>query len=228
MTPRRGSDGRLHAGILYYSGEEASEVVGRAVERGYAVAIHAFGNEAVDQALSALAKVRKTHPDAPPPRIEHAAILDDALIVRAADLGVQIVTQPAFLQPFGAAPAPEPVGLRLLPLRSLADRGVHVASSSDGPMAYDPLLALRAAVTRQATPRRRIHADEAISPEAWLRMATLEGARAAASLDVAGSIEPGKRADLVVLNQSPLEPEKLDGLRVDATLLAGELVYGTL
>ena len=206
----------MHSGILFYSGTDANEVVGRAVERGYAVAIHAFGNEAIDQALTAIGKVRKRHTDVPPPRIEHAAILDDDLIARAADLGVQIVTQPAFLFPLGSAHAPEMPGLRLLPLRSLADRGVRVASSSDGPMAFDPLLALRAAVTRRATPERTIHEDEGIAPEAWLRMATVEGARAAASLDVAGSIEAGKRADLVLVDA--------DG-NLKRTLIAGRIVY---
>jgi predicted amidohydrolase YtcJ len=225
---RRGADRLLHAGTLFYSGAEANEIVARAVERGYAVAIHALGNEAVAQALTALARVRKLHPEHPPPRIEHALMLDDALVLRAAELGVMVVTQPAFLEPLGAMGVPELGGLELLPLRTLADCGVRVASSSDGPIGFDPLLALRAAVTRRATATRKLHPEQAISPESWLRMATREGARAAASLDVAGSIEPGKRADLVVLNHSPLDPKAIDTLRVDATLLAGELVYGSL
>jgi predicted amidohydrolase YtcJ len=198
------------------------------VERGYAVAIHAFGNEAVAQALDAIAKVRKLHTDTPPPRIEHAVMLDRELVQRAADLGVMVVTQPGFLEPMGELSVPELPGISALPLRSLADAGVRVASSSDGPIGIDPLIALRAAVTRRATPTRRVLPEEAISPEAWLTMATREGARAAGSLDVAGSIEPGKRADLVVLSHSPLDPGALDALRVEATLLAGELVYGSL
>ena len=226
--PRRGADGKLHAGISFYSSPEANEIVARAVERGYSVAIHAFGNEAVGQALEAIGRVRKRHGEVPPPRIEHAAILSDDLMDRAADLGVQVVTQPAFLGLMGAAHAVELSGLSLLPLRSLLDRGVSVASSSDGPMAFDPLVALRAAVTRRATPRRMLYPEQAIAAEAWLASATREGARAAASLSECGTLEPGKRADFVVLNADPLDPARLDELRVEATVLGGELVYGDL
>lgn len=225
---QRGSDGKLHSGVLFYSDREANEVVGRAVERGHSVAIHAFGNEAVAMALEAIARVRKLHAEVPPPRIEHAAMLDQELVRRAADIGVMIVTQPGFLEPMGELHIPDLPGIVALPLRSLADAGARVASSSDGPIGIDPLLALRAAVTRRATPSRRIHPEEAISPEAWLTMATREGARAAGSLDVTGTIEPGKRADLVVLSHSPLDASSLDRLRVEATLLGGNLVYGEL
>ena len=42
-----------------------------------------------------------------------------------------------------------------------------------------------------------------------------------------GSLEPGKRADIVALSSNPLEadPERLDELRVERTWLAGELAY---
>ncbi|MCI0636638.1 MAG: amidohydrolase family protein, partial [Actinobacteria bacterium] len=83
-------------------------------------------------------------------------------------------------------------------------------------------LAFRAAVTRLATPSRRVHPEEAISAEAWLTMATREGARAAGSLDVAGSIEPGKRADLVVLEG---DLDATEPPRVVETWVAGERVH---
>ncbi|MEE8141766.1 MAG: amidohydrolase family protein, partial [Planctomycetota bacterium] len=60
-------DGKIHTGILYYTRDQAPSIVAKAVARGYSVAIHAFGNEAVAQALDAIIPIRDRHGDHPPP-----------------------------------------------------------------------------------------------------------------------------------------------------------------
>ena len=56
-------------------------------------------------------------------------------------------------------------------------------------------------------------------------MYTRAAAEACGALDRCGTIEPGKRADLVVLEGSL---EHLDDLRVRATLVAGEVLHGSV
>jgi predicted amidohydrolase YtcJ len=47
--------------------------------------------------------------------------------------------------------------------------------------------------------------------------------------DVTGSIEPGKLADLVVLDRDPfaIAPEELHGVHVELTFVEGDLVFAT-
>jgi predicted amidohydrolase YtcJ len=111
------------------------------------------------------------------------------------------------------------------PLRTLLDAGVELAGSSDHPVSgYDVLAAVQAAVKRN-TKRGRVWApEEAITAEEALRAYTLGSARALGVEDEAGSLEPGKRADIVVLSGDPRRVDATS-LEVSRTYLCGELAY---
>jgi len=66
-----------------------------------------------------------------------------------------------------------------------------------------------------------------LSREAALRAATIEGAWLSFQEREQGSIEPGKRADLVVLSEDPLTvpEERLPGIVADLTVAGGRVVY---
>src|SRR3989454_946310 len=97
--------------------------------------------------------------------------------------------------------------LAALPVAALpALRGVSRAFSSDYPCGSNaPLVGIAAAVTRTSRQGRVAAPEEAISVSAALEAYTLGAARAARIDAVAGSLEPGKRADLLVLSTNPLE-----------------------
>ncbi|MBW2455985.1 MAG: amidohydrolase [Deltaproteobacteria bacterium] len=222
-------DLRLRSGVRYLSRSESRALTAEACDRGFSVAFHAIGNDAVRQAIDAFAHVGSRHPRTPPPRIEHATILEPALARQAAELGICLVSQPHFLELPAFQAIPIPPGLALLAHRTMLDAGLHVAGSSDAPVTgFDPLAALRCAVTRRCSTGARLQPKEAVTPAEVLAMYTREAAYATGSLAECGTLEPGKRADLVVLNGDPTAAgpgSSLDDLVVERTILGGETVY---
>ena len=229
LAPRLGRDLRLHTGVLLHHDEaSACEMVRRAVERGWSVAIHAVGNEATARAVTALAAVSDQHPASPPPRIEHCTLLDDALIGRLADAGVTVVAQPHFISIFESEGIPPTPGLKRVALRSMLDAGVAVAGSSDSPVTpFAPLLGIRSAVTRKVGDGEPVDPDEAITPEQALALYTRSAAKACGCEETCGTLAPGKRADLVVLSGDPRTTHEgeLDALRVEETVVGGASVF---
>ncbi len=230
LAPRLGRDLRLHTGVLLHRDEaRAVDVVRRATELGWSVAIHAVGNEATDRAITALAAALDEHPASPPPRIEHCTLLDDGLIGRMADAGLTVVAQPHFISIFESEGIPPTPGLRRVALRSMLDAGVHVAGSSDSPVTpFAPLLGIRSAITRRVGDGEPVDPDEAITPEQALALYTRGAARACGCAETCGTLEPGKRADLVVLSADPrvTDAAELDALAVEETVVGGETVFG--
>jgi predicted amidohydrolase YtcJ len=218
-------DGRFHAGVRFYpSRAEASAVLGRAVDRGFAVALHATGNEAVADALDAIGSIRDRHRDRPPPRIEHAMLLDDALVARLAKLGIMTVTQPGFLGLLDPSAVPVVPGLRIFPLREMVEAGVLLGGSSDAPvLPANPLSEMRRACRRTNRIGQPIDPEQELRTEDALALYTVGAARALGCEDVVGSLEPGKRADLVVLTHDPIHD--LARAEVRETVLGGRTVY---
>jgi predicted amidohydrolase YtcJ len=83
------------------------------------------------------------------------------------------------------------------------------------------LLGIWAAVARKTFPEERLSIDGAI------RMYTINAAFASFEETRKGSLEAGKLADLVVLSKDPHEiaPEKIRDIKVDMTIVDGEVVY---
>jgi hypothetical protein len=218
-TRMRLERGKIRTGFPLYRRDEAEDIVRAATEAGFAVGTHAIGNEAIDFVLSTYARV----PARGLRRIEHGTFLDTDMVKRAADLGVGITSQPAFIMHpmLGAVPAMP--RLRYMPHRWLIDAGVKVAGSSDYPVAgIDPLDGIRGAVFRRTAsghvhePDQRIDVDEAVA------LYTRTAAEISLAGTQSGTLEPGKRADLVILDP-PLAD--LERARVRATVIGGEMVY---
>jgi len=110
---------------------------------------------------------------------------------------------------------------RSLRLRSLHEAGARIVLSSD----YDvgdlsPFSGMRRALTR---------GDQSLPDlETAIRPYTLEAAYLMRQENTTGSIEVGKRADLIVLDRNPFEisAHQLDQVRVEVTLVDGEVVHG--
>jgi predicted amidohydrolase YtcJ len=224
---RLGRDRRLHLGLRAYpTDEHALRVARDAVTRGFALAVHAVGNEAVAQAVRVLGAVRARHPAAWPPRIEHATFTDDTLLAAIADRDLTVVSQPSFVRLPVLAVTPAFGRLRVLALRRMLEARIRLAGSSDGPVvSIDPLDGVRDAVFRRMPDGRQLAADEAVEPLDALGMYTRAAAAACGSLDVTGTLAPGKRADLLVLSGDPRSRADLPRLRVGETILGGVTVF---
>lgn len=215
-----GADRRLHTGLLYYDQDALTALVATARRRGFAVGIHAGGNAAIAQALTALAAT--DHCGGLPPRIDHFFFLDDAVLPRAVDLGVHVVVQPVQLHATGPLLrlTGVPPHLTYQAHRRMLDAGLPLAASSDAPVfSFDVRTAIETAVRRHTADGGTLGADQAITVAEALRMYTRT---AAATLGLAGEIgqlTPGARADAVVLSDdlARVPPERIGDVGVLAT-----------
>ena len=221
QTKFRYERGRLRAGIPFFTPPQLRELAQRATERGVELAVHANGNDAVGIVTDALAGVGGSH------RIEHCTFMTLDQCARIADANLTAVVQPMFLQLPAFDDVPPLPGVTTIPIRSLLDAGVRVAGSSDAPVSsFDVLAAMRAATRRKTLRGYAICPEQAVSAEEVLAMYTREAARACGCLDVTGTLESGKRADLVVLSADPCATGvELDAVRVKRTILAGKTVF---
>ena len=80
-------------GVLIYDDGELLDLMSLSAELGKAVAIHAIGDVAVDQAVNAVAQLAKALPQA---RIEHCQFISRETAERARSLGIVLCMQPNF------------------------------------------------------------------------------------------------------------------------------------
>jgi predicted amidohydrolase YtcJ len=223
-----------HLGERYYTQDEVDHLVLAAHQRGLQVAIHCLGNWAVEQALNAFERAQKEHPRPEPRfRIEHFTLTTPAQMRRAQALGVVACVQPPFVHTRGEAytnTAQDMGGaVRALAFRSMLDAQLTVAATSDSPCApVEPLLGLYAMVTRRSRQDSvPIGPDQAVTPLEGLRMYTINAAYAMFRDHEVGSLEPGKRADMVVLSHDPMavDPAYIRDIAIDQTYVEGRLVH---
>jgi predicted amidohydrolase YtcJ len=226
----RGVKLRLDEGSagLHPPPEEVHDLVWRAHRQGYPVAIHALEPPALAVALRALraAQARQPRPDIRH-RIEHGALCPEAFLEELAALGIAVVTQPAFLWHHGPRYLAEIAAAQrpwLYRVKSLLDRGIAVAGSSDAPVIPPrPLEGIAAAVARRGADGRLIGAAERVGAATALRLFT-QGAAWACGLEAeVGSIACGKRADLVLLEADPtrVPAQEIPHIPVRMTIVDG-------
>jgi predicted amidohydrolase YtcJ len=151
--------------------------------------------------------------------------LTQELIDRIKALGIWVVVQPAFIYDLEARRAGAEI-LRL-PFGTLRNAGIPVAFSSDFPCGtLSPLAGIYAAATRRTRSGEASDPEQAIPVQAALEAYTINAARAGGLDRECGSLEPGKRADLIVLDRNPLavSPAELPRLNVLRTFVAGQEV----
>lgn len=223
-------------GIAYIEPEELNAAVLRRLKDGWAVAVHANGDLAIDRVLRAFEQARDQGQDPASARcrIEHCSILHDEQVAKIAELGLS----PSFLighvyywgkafrdEIFGEAKA------------SLLDRtaaceaaGIRWTLHSDEPVTeMDPLRCIQNAVTRNMwkAPGEKLSDYECISVETALRAMTIDAAWQCHSDHEVGSLAAGKLADFVVLSDDPRDvpSDAIADIDVLETWVGGERVY---
>jgi predicted amidohydrolase YtcJ len=222
-------DGVSHSsGFLFYERAALTARLLAAWRAGRRVVCHAIGNLGLETAVGAIEDAVRAMPDGRARvRIDHAIFLTRELIARLAELQIWVVAQPSFLwdmgPPLARGASPDPSVLPR-PFGSTLRAGIRQAFSSDFPCGSNaPLLGIAAAVTRTSRTGQVAAPEEAVTPAEALEAYTLGAARAAGVDEVCGSLEPGKRADLLVLSGDPLacSPEAIARIHVEETWLKG-------
>lgn len=203
-----------------------ADEVTRVTGRGFRVAVHAMGNRGVDAALAAFEQSARK--DAPEPRfrLEHATLVTRAQIPRLRALGVIGVVQPGFVEVVGRyrdrGAFPDFDDTDWMPFRELDAAGVQLAASSDDPCApLPPLWTVRFGIRRRTPGGLPLGPGQALAWKDWLRAYTLGAAFAGGQEAERGSLSPGKRADLVVIEGDPTGA----GARVAETWVGGARVW---
>lgn len=117
------------------------------------------------------------------------------------------------------------------PFKELLDQNGYIPLGSDFPVEdINPFYTFHAAVARQDAknyPQGGFQTENALSREEALRGMTIWAAKAAFEENEKGSIEKGKFADFIILNDDLLTvaPEKMRQMQVLSTYLNGKLVY---
>jgi len=212
-------------GILYHQVEEVFEFARKANRAGLQIEMHAIGDAAVTRAVDAIEAALKDFPrEDHRHTIIHACLIKPDDLRKIAELGIGITSQPGFLiSPLEPVEyLDEILGERIYessPFRSIIDAGIHLSGGSDAPVTHpDPIEGIYGACNHPYDPGQSVSILEA------LRMYTYEVAWTSFDEEERGTLEEGKVADLVILNQDPfaLHSSDLLSLKVENLYLNGE------
>ncbi|MDH3519400.1 MAG: amidohydrolase family protein [Myxococcales bacterium] len=237
LEPYRGTQG--DTGIALIEPETLKRIVTRLDKEGFQLHFHAIGDAAIRQVFDALEAARRTngardsrhhlshielfHPDDIPRFRELGAVANFQPLWALADGYIRKLTLPIL---------PPETHRWIYPIASVLRSGGIVAFGSDWSVSSaNPLEEMEVAVRRADwtdpdaapfLPEERIDLRDAIAAF------TINAAYVSFQDDRTGSIEPGKLADLVVLDRNlfAIDPNEISEARVLLTLLGGKPVYG--
>jgi predicted amidohydrolase YtcJ len=221
------SDQPDKTGFLVVNEQELYERMKSAHNLGYQLAIHVIGDKGNRFVVDLYKKLLKEFPrEDHRHRLEHASMLTADVIKDMKEYGIICSAQPPFINSEYTW-LPKRLGEArckyTYPLKSVVDGGIVFAAGSDCPVEdSDVILGLHALVTRNG-----FVPEECLSMKEALRAYTIDAAYAAFEEDIKGSIEPGKLADLVILDKNPLEVpnDKIKDIKVVETIIRGKTVY---
>jgi predicted amidohydrolase YtcJ len=225
-----GRDG-TYQGLQIIAPDRFAEVVKELNRLGWRVGTHAVGDAAIDEVLAGYEAA-----DAEKPirgrrwTIEHGFLPREEHFSRIGTLGVFVTVQdhlylagPSLVRYWGPKRA-----AWVTPARAYLDHGVDIAAGTDAPVVpFPPLWTMYHFVTRDTISGGVLGPDQKITREEALRIATMGNARLTFEEQIKGSIEPGKLADFVVLDEDILraDAKRIEQLRVLTTVVGGKTVF---
>jgi predicted amidohydrolase YtcJ len=220
-------------GDLLFEPKKFAELCVAADKQGLIIHVHAIGDGAVKAALDGIAAARKSNGNSGLPHtITHEQFVRPEDFPRFRELGVV-----SALQLFWAEASPDTIEIVKpyldpeiykwqYPARSILDDGGIISGASDWPVSTANVFR----ATYQAETRKGsegvLDASQDMPREAMFYAYTRNSARAM-NLESIGTIAPGKRADLVLLDRDVLtiSPEEMRDTKILWTIVAGKTVY---
>ena len=233
-----------NTGMLVITPEDLAKRMYEAYRKGLQPATHCIGDEALDVTVSAVeyclaqglkdGMTPEEQAKRLPFRIIHAQMATPELIERMKKLPLVLDIQPTFLMT-DLHWIEERVGkeraVLSYPWKTYLDNGIVMAGGSDSPVeSFNPWVGIFAAVARQdmnCYPEGGYHPEQKVSVYDAVCMYSRNTAYANGQLDVLGSIEAGKFADLVVIDRDifTVPVSDIKDTQVLNTYLAGKEVY---
>lgn len=231
-------DESLGLGPRYYTQEQVDEYFKTFDAMGLQIHVHAIGDAGVRMALNGIQAARDANGDrGNRHHFTHLQLIHEDDIPRFGELDVG-----ASFQALWAYPDPAAIELdipmlgeertwQMYPIGSISSSGGRVNGASDYWVTdINPLLAIETAITRQdpySNDGPVLNEDERVDPATMIDAYTINGAYTMSAEDKQGSIEVGKRADLVVLDRNLFEipSYEISDVNVTMTIFDGRTVY---
>jgi hypothetical protein len=212
--------------------KQVESYLDEAFTKGWPVKVHANGDAAIDQLFEALKPVVAKHGVRP----------GQVILIHGQFIRPDQVQQ---LKPLGIFPSMFPMhtfywgdwykqivgpefAMRISPMRSILNTGLHATSHTDAPVALPNLMqVVWATVNRTSRSGDVTGPDERVTPYEAMKMVTIWGAEQFGEQATKGSIKEGKLADLVVLSDNPvtMDPAKINEVQVLETIKDGRTVW---
>lgn len=213
-----------------YPESKMTDLCRAAKDAGWPILIHCQGDAAIDDALDAIEAAYGANSATGLNVIQHATMAREDQLDRMKRLGVEVTFLPDLLYLYGAAYRDQILGPErtafMEPMRAALKKGLTFSIHTDAPVApAGPLRLVQIAVTRRcAIDHSVIGPEQAIGIDDALKAITIHAARHIGLEDTIGTLEPGKEADLTILESDPYktDPEKIMSIKVSETWVAGE------
>jgi len=236
--------GLHHHGQLFYTEENLKEWVPALEDMGYQIHMHTIGDRAVKQALDTLEHSREVrqkpnnlpylihtyHADpADFPRMKEAdATVNMTMLWRQNNDSMVYLNKPYLT---------EEIFTSLMPMAEVIDAGLRVAGGSDAMVGqFNPLASIKVAVTGEVVPYfeggdfwedQEKWDGRLVSLEDMLKAYTIWAAESSGDDAWVGSLEVGKKADMIVLESNLFEIDPMDiyDTEVTKTIVDGKVVF---
>jgi predicted amidohydrolase YtcJ len=218
-------------GIFSATEEELYENGRKAHAAGWQLGTHANGDVAIERVLNVYERINREMPRRDPRfRIEHCTLINDSIVQRMQALNAIPTPFSTYVYYHGEKMKyyGEERLKHMFALRTFLDAGLHPTQASDYPPGeFPPMMALQSEVTRTDMRGNVWGGNQRVTVEEAIRVGTINGAYASYEENAKGSIEPGKLADLVVLERNPFQenPSALVTIPVERTMVGGKWVY---
>lgn len=229
-----------NSGETVFTEEQMTTMISDAASRGIDVHVHALGERAVHETLNAIEHAQNASPESPTRyTICHIQVVTDQDVPRFGELGVIAQSTPlwASYDRYGRQFVSDDQFSRFWRFRSIEETGGRLTFGSDfpasgaGTLGLSPLVQIEIGHTRQdpgapdspVQPRK----SERLSVASLVRGFTTSAAYQLRMEDSIGSIEVGKKADLVVLDRNifEIDPYSIHKTGVVMTMMDGDVVY---
>jgi len=206
--------------------------IGGLLERGVPVLAHANGDEAIELMIDGIDQALTGRP-IPDHRsvIIHAQLIRPDQLDRVKDLGIvpsYYSVHPFFWGDWHRLSFGDARASFISPVRATIDRGIPFTVHNDSPIVPPDIMRLVAiTVNRETRSGLILGPDQRATVMEALHAVTLGAAYQYFEEDDKGSITPGKRADLVILERNPLtaNPADLANIGIVETFSRGESVF---
>ncbi len=227
------SDGSY--GFLTWNEEKLKAIILKAANYGISSTVHAIGDKCNTIVIKALTEAMDKTELNKLFRVEHAQFIQTSDINKLSDYNIYTAMQPIHMKYditniHKFLPSSESLAYRI---RDIVESGIKVGFGSDTPVAeINPFHCIYSAISRKAGNRpdeQTWFPDQVITPIEALKAFTIDAAYGSMSSETLGSLEPGKYADLIVIDDFEDKPDEfwLD-VKSQLTMVNGKIVYNEL